>query len=190
MVKKSRKEISKENLGLSPGFSLLELVIVMAIMGVLTTLAVPSVTIFRNRAERLVCNGNLRSLHASLSSYLTDHKRWPQVPEEMENEETAKFWVDTLKDHGATTVVWLCPSIRRRYKEDPASFSHNPVIHYTPAEFDEHQFTPYKWPAMPWVLEIGSFHGDGNMMIRGDGGIRELNELLREAGGNGVHQLE
>jgi len=162
----------------------------MALIGVMATLLAPSLTHFRNKAERLICNGNLRSLHTSLNSYLTDNKHWPQVPPELENEETAKFWVDTLKDYGTTPVVWLCPSIRRLYKEDPASFSHNPIIHYTPAEFDEHEFTPRKWPAMPWVMEIGSFHGDGNMMIRGDGGIRELNELLREMGDQSTMPLE
>ena len=101
-----------------------------------------------------------------------------------------RFWVEALKNYGTNQKVWTCPTIQRRFREDPSQFSHYPTIHYMPAEFDEKPQTPHRWPTMPWALEIGSMHGGGNLLIRGDGGIREMNELIREAQGAPVYQMK
>ncbi len=174
----------KQNLDRRSGFSLLELILVISLMGILGTMVAPSLTAFRNRAERLVCNNNLRSLHVSLASYLADNKQWPQISEELQEEQVARFWVDTLTDYGGTQGVWQCPSWRRLYSERPEDFSHNPIIHYIPSQFDEHHSTPTRWPRQPWVMEVGSFHGDGNMFISTDGSIHSINEFLQKASGS------
>ena len=173
-----------------PGFTLIELVIVIAMLGMLTALVFPALTPMRDRAERVVCIGNLRSLYVSLNTYLIDNKHWPQVPDDIDQTQLPKFWVQALSNYGATEKVWTCPSLKRRYTEKPENFLEYPEIHYMPGEFDANPLTPHKWPAMPWAMEIGSMHGDGNMIIRADGGLRNLNDLLKEAGGEGVHALQ
>jgi len=191
-----------ENPGLKKsGFTLTELVIVMAIMGLLATLLFPALSSMRARAEKAVCIGNIRSIYVSLSAYLTDNGHWPQIPEDVlkaqpdqQRDIGAKFWVDTLKPYGATEKVWTCPTLGRKYEEDPSKFSEYPRIHYVPSEFDEKPMTPRSAAAMPWVIEIGSLHGGGNLLIRADGGVRELDDLLRELGVPGgpisVHQIQ
>jgi len=164
------------------GFTLLELVVVMALIGVLSTLFFPSLKMIRSRAERVVCIGNLRSLHASLSSRLTDTKQWPQVPPGTPNDDLPEFWVEALKDYGTNRKVWLCPSLARFYHDQPANAGRHPRIHYVPGQFGPHASDPLRYPTQPWVMEINGAHGDGNMIIRTDGTVKSFNELLREAG--------
>jgi len=172
------------------GFTMVELIIVTAFLGIFFSPLLPSLGTMRARAERVVCLSNLRSLHASLASYLTDHRQWPQVPEELPINLVPKFWVDSLKEYGTTQKVWICPTLQREHRENPSRFDLYPEIHYMPAEFDEKAATPHKWPAMPWAIEIGNMHGEGNFVIRADGGIKGMDELIREANGAAVHKLE
>ncbi len=44
---------------------------------------------------------------------------------------------------------------------------------------------PRNTSGMPWLIEIGSLHGSGNLLIRTDGGIKQLDELLEELGVSG-----
>lgn len=181
------------NAGRSPAFTLLELVIVMAITGLLATLAIPALEPLRDRAEKMVCVGNLRSIYISLNAYLTDHQSWPQCPVEVDRAGAEKFWTETLLDYGATPKVWICPTLKRRFASQPKGEVY-PKIHYIPAQFDEKPFTPRKWAAMPWAIEVGNMHGAGSLLIRSDGGVKEMNRILEEAGAsNGpvsVHQLQ
>jgi len=155
----------------------------MALIGVISTLFFPSIKMIRSRAERVVCIGNLRSLHASLASRLVDTKQWPQVPPGISPEGQAQFWVDALKDYGTDAKVWMCPS-RARYESDngPHSSIGEHPIHYMPGQFGPHASDPYQYPTQPWVMEISGAHGDGNLIIRTDGTVKSLNELLREIG--------
>jgi len=112
------------------------------------------------------------------------------VPEDIDQSQIPKFWVQALKDYGGTEKVWTCPSLKRRHAENPRDFFEYPEVHYMPGEFDENPMTPNKWPGMPWAMEIGSMHGDGNILIRADGGIRNLNQLLKEMGDGGILKLD
>ncbi len=159
---------------------MVEAVVVLALVGILATLIIPAVGPTRDRVEKVACMGNLRAIHVSLGAVLIDNKRWPQVPEEAERAQMEQFWIDTLEPYGVSGNVWLCPSLKRRYNEDPDSFVDYPRIHYIPGQFDDNPGTPRRWSAQPWVMEVGSMHGRGNLLIRTDGGIRELQDLFED----------
>ncbi len=157
------------------------------------TLLIPALTPLRDRAEKAVCIGNLRSIYISLNAYLSDHQSWPQCPTDIDRLGAETFWMDTLKDYGASPEVWICPTLKRRF----ALLSPNetaPKMDYIPAQFDEKAFTPRKWPGMPWAIEIGDMHGGGNLLIRSDGGIKGMNQIFEEAGKSSapvsVHPLQ
>ena len=164
---------------------MIELVAVVGIVGVLLTLLVPTLNPIRNRVEKVVCVGNLRSLHGSLNSYLIDNEQWPQCPDSLDRAGAEKFWMDNLAPYGATPRTWTCPTLQRalagQSQEEGANAADVPKIHYMPAQFNSKASTPLRWPGMPWVLEIGSLHGCGCLLIRADGAVKEMDDLMREA---------
>ena len=54
-----------------------------------------------------------------------------------------------------------------------------PLLHYTPAMFDESPYTPYRWPNQPWLSEIGNMHGRGALMCFPDGSIRAMDDVVK-----------
>ena len=178
------------------GFTLLELVVVVSILGILLTLLLPALGPVRDRVERIVCMGNLRSLYGSLSGYLIDNEEWPQCPTTTDRSVSEKFWMDTLRDYGAKPETWICPTLKRKSMSSSTQGEEGAKMHYVPAQFDDKAATPHKWPGMPWVMEIGNMHACGNLLIRSDGAIKTMDDVLKDAGVTdmggpvSVHQLK
>ncbi len=60
----------------SGGFSLIELLVVITIVGVLVSLVAPSIANSREQARRSACGSNLRQIYLGLEGYATDGKEW------------------------------------------------------------------------------------------------------------------
>lgn len=54
----------------SEGFTLIELIVVIAILGILTTVSVPRLAGFRSMAEESVCAANVKSVERTYSTFL------------------------------------------------------------------------------------------------------------------------
>ena len=164
------------------GFTVLELLIVVAIVGIMLTLLLPSIGPIRDRVERVVCTGNLRSVYCALGAYVSDNESWPQCPEESDRAAIEKFWMTTLQDYGTKEETWTCPTLKRAIVLSASKAKDAPKMHYVPTDFDDDPQTPHKWPAMPWVVEIGNMHACGNLLIRSDGVVTTMNEVIRSTG--------
>ena len=161
------------------GFTVLELLVVVAIVGILATLMVPQMSDLGERAQRVVCTGHLRSLHVSLGAYLNDNEFWPQCPDELGDAAAEQFWLDVLKEYGADEATWRCPTLARQLGASLTSgTSEAPRLHYTPTQFDDNPLTPRKWAGQPWLIEIGDMHHCGNLFIRADGAVQTMNDAL------------
>ena len=165
--------------------------VVISIIGILSTLLLPEISTVRGRAEKVVCMGHLRTLHVALGSCLNDNEEWPQPPQDANGEEQdltpdqeAQFWFDALKEYGVTAKDWQCPTLSRQLGLNivGSDTSDVPKMHYTPTNFDDNPLTPRKWPSMPWLVEISDIHQGGALLIRADGAIRTDTQALQEAG--------
>lgn len=58
-------------------FTLIELLIVVAIIGILAAIAVPNFLLAQQRAMKAQCAGNLHTLGVALATYRFDHGRYP-----------------------------------------------------------------------------------------------------------------
>lgn len=59
------------------GFTLVELLVVLAIIGILVSLLIPAVQYARESARRTACKNNLRQIGIGLRGYEAAHRRWP-----------------------------------------------------------------------------------------------------------------
>lgn len=130
---------------------------------------------WRSIAPKVVaakCVSNMRNLHVSLNSYVTDIGYWPQIPESQdETEETYEaWWLKELEPFGGTPAVWQCPVLKSKQVTDSTGYVLK--MHYVPADFDANPISPRRWPNMPWLLERGNNHGRGALVAFPDGSIR------------------
>ena len=163
-------------------FTFVELLAVMGILAVLIALVFTTTSSLIQRAEKPACMANLKNLHMALSACLVDNQQWPQVPNGMDlnSPEECSWWRKTLAPYGMVDKSWICPTLRRTAieKNMEAALQEN---HYVPSLFDEFPATPYRWPNMPWAMEIGNNHGTGILIIMMDGSIKPYEEFQKNA---------
>lgn len=164
------------------GFTLVELIFVIAILGILVTLFFPVTAMMRERAERIRCMGNLRSLHVALGAYTQLQGHWPQVPEDLSMRAEDEWLIEEMKKVQLPEEIWYCPTLKRLMdagEKDPPS-EEDSTLHYSITGFDDGPFTPYKWAGQPWAAENGNNHGDGALVAFPDGSIRTMTDVLAQ----------
>lgn len=60
------------------GFTLIEMMIVVAIIAILVSILVPNLMRARSQAQTAACEGNLKEIATALELYETDHDTYPQ----------------------------------------------------------------------------------------------------------------
>ncbi len=158
------------------GFTLVELLVTIGIIGVLIALALPSFKMARDKADSVVCASRLRNLWTTFSCYLNDGQGWPQPPDKIEigSIKEQQWWVDmSASAMGLKLKDWQCPAYSRGAASatKEADGKQPPVISYLPTLFDDRPNTPRLWPRMPWFTEASSVHGKGLQAVMTDGSI-------------------
>ncbi len=162
-------------------FTLLELLTVIVIIGILTTMVFGLVADMQYRADRANCVGNLKSLYTGAAVYLQQQGQWPQIdPHLMGGKGTgyAQQWIAALEPCGVAKPNWICPSIQRLMHNPDLTKQENLRVDYVATPFDTKPMTPYLWAKQPWFVEVGSVHGGGNLLIWSNGQIVSLKEAL------------
>ena len=157
--------------------TLLELVTVILVIIILVVILLPVYSQVQRRTDKAACLANLRSLHTAANLYLQEHRMWPQVKSEgVDPEIFAANWVATLKPYGINEKGWVCPTIQRELQNPDLTIPDNARIDYRAMPFDTNPQTPFRW-SMPWFVESGDMHGNGNLMIFPDGHEQELGDF-------------
>ena len=121
---------------------------------------------------------NLRNLFAALDADTRDQGHWPQCPYEIGNPEFDRWWLKELSHYNLSRANWECPTFQRMQERGEAEKKDEKTIDYVPTPFDDQPRTPYKWASQPWAVEVGDFHGDGNLVLFPDGSIKGFNQFL------------
>lgn len=154
----------------SRAFTLLEMLAAVSIVLILVAIVYPALEKLSPRAEKVVCMNNLRNLHAAFAGYAAEG--WPQIPKgiALGSNEEQRWWLEfTKKNLGLSEKTWRCPTITRLFKS--SSEADRPLIHYLPTPFSAQPNKANKNAQMPWFIEIGNAHGDGNLLVRQNGTI-------------------
>jgi prepilin-type N-terminal cleavage/methylation domain-containing protein len=105
-----------------PGFTLIEMLVVIAIIALLATLLIPLMTGAIEKGRRTQCSTHLKNMVAIMTAFAGDHNDYyPRL--HLENNR-APYWFDQqvrdnqLASYGLDREICYCPSNRKRWNRD------------------------------------------------------------------------
>ncbi len=87
------------------GFTLLELIVVTAMIGILATIAIPALINMPTRAKEAVLHTNLRAIREALEQYLGDKGRYPSALSQLEPKYLRHIPPDPFTKNNTTWVL-------------------------------------------------------------------------------------
>jgi prepilin-type N-terminal cleavage/methylation domain-containing protein/prepilin-type processing-associated H-X9-DG protein len=118
----------------SRAFSLIELVIVIAIIGILAVLVTPQYEKFIARSRSVACMSNLRQVGVAVLSYVGENNSTYPIIEPNENdplydpEAEATPLLEALEPYGLTSPLLKCPSDKKYIVERGMSYQWRPIV--------------------------------------------------------------
>ena len=91
----------------SQAFSLVELLVVVAIVGALAAVIMPTISVVRARAQSSQCQSNLRQLHGGCMAYAANHGGW--LPPSQDDGGVGAWWKQIYPDYIDSPSVFVCP---------------------------------------------------------------------------------
>ena len=99
-----------------PAFTLVELLVVISILGLLSSLLAPAITSARSKAESAACLSNLRQIGISIWLWIPEHGNiFPPIENDPNKpiygeEDNAKTLYETLQPYGMQLKTLSCPA--------------------------------------------------------------------------------
>jgi len=102
------------------GFTLVELLVTIALLGILLSLAGPALTKVHGKAREIQCINNLRNLGIAQTMYANDYRGRlvphavlrPAPPQALVPNEQMTFWPDLLAPYAGDDRSFRCPCMR------------------------------------------------------------------------------
>lgn len=161
--------------GPAAGFSLLELVIVLAVTVLLTSLMLPALSQVRENLHRVVCASNLRQLGFGVAMYARDQNdRLPYSAQLAEEDSPLDLMIARYNQTGRYDRErrgW--DGLGRLYLHDYCS---SPECFYCPSHYGEHTVDRYDWAKNARPHEIVTNYHYGGHMDWVDHSIRSLED--------------
>jgi prepilin-type N-terminal cleavage/methylation domain-containing protein len=116
-----------------PGFTLIEILVVVAIVALLIAILLPGLARSREAGRASVCLSRLHNLHIAMRVYADDYRTFPVAEQD-----------DVLTELEMPGKVWRCPSDRQRGALFPAHVAYSSFTYLAPVYMDP--------PASPFAL--------------------------------------
>jgi prepilin-type N-terminal cleavage/methylation domain-containing protein len=175
------------------GFTLLELLIVITVIGVLAALLAPAVSMVRASVSRIQCSNNLRQIGLGLIQYEASHGKLPKFGSStrlgwaiallpmIEQDNLSTYWVDSNGDQDRADKKFLfdCPKVyqcpvqnQNKYTATlipPGHFGFNPHLSSRPLGIIESNSNMVLAAELPLGLDIPWYSSPD--LIEGDLGF-------------------
>jgi prepilin-type N-terminal cleavage/methylation domain-containing protein/prepilin-type processing-associated H-X9-DG protein len=105
------------------GLTMVEILVVVAILGLLLGIGVPSFRLVKANARSAICSGKLREIGIGLNNYFADHgMAFPElVPARESRDEDVPALDNALTDYFPDEVVFQCPADHSAFFEKTGS---------------------------------------------------------------------
>lgn len=97
----------------SSGFTLVELLVVMAVITILMGILLPAIGLVRNSARTSACGNNQRQLGLALNAYANENdERYPplNLMPNLSGQNAGRWWTNLLSDGNFVEVAWVAPN--------------------------------------------------------------------------------
>lgn len=102
------------------GFTLMELLVVIAIIAILAAILLPALSAARERARRTTCISNLKQFSLAYEMYAEDwYENFPASPEGLYDADADSQTLSIFPDYIKTAKIFWCPSSLNRENPTP-----------------------------------------------------------------------
>ena len=129
---------AKKIQGYQAAFTLIEVLVVIAIISILATLLIPSLREARDKAMEMHCVSNLHQWGVTISLYHDDHDGFTETLTDPQDPSMANYWPHSVRAYFSNDSTLFCP---RASKVKPPGFGNGPSHRGT---------TFYAWNAAGW----------------------------------------
>ncbi len=154
----------KTNARTTHGFTLVELLVVIAVISILAALLFPALNAARNNSKKAVCLSNLKQLGSAIALYVSDYDE--ELPYAADNDSALIFKYQLINYSAAQQAFYRTAG---RFSDEIQPYLKSQAIFYCPMDFiteAEREISYFKSPS--WYAECGSSY--------------QYNELLVQAG--------
>ena len=120
-------------------FSLIELLVTVAIISILASLLLPSLSRAKGKAQGIRCLSNSRQLGIGLMLYVSDHDETypPSADYSASTDDPARIWNIKLLSFIQSTAVYQCPTVRNfNFPSNWAARGHGSIGYTTATAYD------------------------------------------------------
>ncbi len=152
------------------GFTLVELLVVVAIIAVLGGIAVPVGISMVAKSREAACLGNMRSMGVGLQLYLQDHNQvLPTLALGRADRNSDEPVLETVfLEYLENADVFRCPADKEQFEETGSSYNWNSTqngLHIAKVSFFGIEGRP---EAVPLVVDKESWHPSGSNFLYAD----------------------
>jgi prepilin-type N-terminal cleavage/methylation domain-containing protein/prepilin-type processing-associated H-X9-DG protein len=162
------------------GLTVVEILVVVAILGILVGIGVPTFRLMKANARSTLCAGKLREIGIGLNNYFGDHgMRFPAlVPARESKDEDAPALDTALLDYVGDEFAFQCPADHEHFEKTGCSYFWNSLVNGQNTANLELLGMKSHPSGIPVVSDKENFHedvGDGVNVLYADGHVlREI----------------